>query len=211
MLLAIKKNESIHVAQIADESIVKNLLSKQISLLLDNQHADLLVGIMQLESKEIPIYRNLTEREFIVLRHEEHTTTDPLGLFDPVTVYKPINYILFDQDMDKILVPDYENIDDEFLLYDTLELDDLYGAYKYATGYTFNKPIDMSIQKNWIMVSPQVTNHYLNSTLIRSTMTIRENKPFSSIMDVEFCYCCETFTCKCDQDEIEKYSNDLPF
>ncbi|EOZ8645382.1 hypothetical protein ACQWTT_001133 [Acinetobacter baumannii] len=211
MLLAIKKNQSFYIAHFKSENTLQILLAKHMSRLLDNQHSDLLVEIMELENTDTPVYKNFSESQFTKLRHEEHTLHDPQGLFDSVTTYNPVNYILFDMDEDKILVPDVTNFSDDCYLYETRELDDLFAAYKYSIGAIYNLPVNLAIKQNWIILSSERTDHFTNGTLIRSSMSIRENKPLSSTLEVSYCYCCGTFSCNCPEETIEEFCDGLPF
>jgi hypothetical protein len=82
-----------------------------------------------------------------------------------------------DLDADKIIVPDFYDYDPDFMLYDKAELNSYYEAYRHAAGMvTQNKPMLMALEKNWIMVQPQVEHQQEDHVLVRSTFHFREYK-----------------------------------
>lgn len=211
MLISVKQHGKFNAVE-TDNIHATEIISRAIGNYLDGNQFNIADEVSQPRSRHFRSYQGLTEAEFLEARHDTRITRDPLYRFDPVVNHSPKDYILFDLDADKIIVPDFYDYDPDFMLYDKAELNSYYEAYKHAAGIiTLNKPMQLALEKNWIMVQPQVEQHYEVKVLARSTFHFREYKAKSEIIKVDYCYCCGTFACKCTEEELNTFKNELPF
>lgn len=211
MLISVKQQGKYNVAE-TDSIEATEMLSRAICNYLDGNQFSIADEVIELSSRRFKAYQGLTDAEFLEARHDTRITRDPLYRFDPVVNYSAKDYVLFDLDADKIIVPDFYDHDPDFMLYETAELNSYYEAYKHAAGMiSMNKPMLMAFDKNWIMVQPQVEHHLEDNVLLRSAFHFREYKPKSEIIKVDYCYCCGTFECKCTKEELTTFKNELPF
>ena len=211
MLISVKQQGVYNVAEV-DSTHATEMLSRAIGNYLDGNKFSIADEVIKPSTLRFKTYQGLTDAEFLEARHDTRITRDPLYRFDPVVNHSPKDYILFDLDQDKIIIPDFYDYDPDFMLYDKAELNSYYEAYKHAAGIiTLNKPMQLSLEKNWIMVQPQVEQHYEDKVLARSTFHFREYKAKSEIIKVDYCYCCGTFACKCTEEELNTFKNELPF
>lgn len=211
MLISVKQQGKYNVVE-TDNIHATEMLSRAIGNYLDGNTFSIADEVTKPSTLRFKTYQGLTDAEFLEARHDTRITRDPLYRFDPVVNYSAKDYILFDLDADKIIVPDFYDYDPDFMLYDKAELNSYYEAYKHAAGIiTLNKPMQLALEKNWIMVQPQVEHHQEDHVLVRSTFHFREYKAKSEIIKVDYCYCCGTFECKCSEEELNTFKNELPF
>lgn len=211
MLISVKQHGKFNAVE-TDNIHATEIISRAIGNYLDGNQFNIADEVSQPRSRHFRSYQGLTEAEFLEARHDTRITRDPLYRFDPVVNHSPKDYILFDLDADKIIVPDFYDYDPDFMLYDKAELNSYYEAYRHAAGMvTQNKPMLMALEKNWIMVQPQVEHHQEDHVLVRSTFHFREYKAKSEIVKVDYCYCCGTFVCKCTEEELNTFKSELPF
>ena len=211
MLISVKQHGKFNAVE-TDNIHATEIISRAIGNYLDGNQFNIADEVSQPRSRHFRSYQGLTEAEFLEARHDTRITRDPLYRFDPVENHSPKDYILFDLDQDKIIIPDFKDFDPDFMLYDTAELNSYYEAYKHAACIiTLNKPILLAFEKNWIKVQTQEEQHYEDKVLARSTFHFREYKAKSEIIKVDYCYCCGTFACKCTEEELNTFKNELPF
>lgn len=211
MIISVKLQGKYNVAE-TDHIEATEMLSRAIGNYLDGNQFSIADEVIKPSSRHFKTYQGLTEAEFLEARHDTRVTRDPLHRFDPVITYSAKDYILFDLDADKIIVPNFNEHDPDFMLFETAELNSYYEAYRLAAGMIdMNMPMLLVFDKNWIMVQPQVEHHLEDNVLLRSTYLFREYKPKSENIRVDYCYCCGTFECKCTEEELTIYKNELPF
>lgn len=211
MLISVKQQGKFNAVD-TDSIRATEMLARAIGNYLDGNQFNIADEVNQPSKQYFKTYQGLTGAEFLEARHVTRITRDPLYRFDPVVNHSPKDYILFDLDQDKIIIPDFNDYDPDFMLYETAELNSYYEAYKHAAGIiTLNKPMLLALEKNWIMVQPQVEHHQEDNVLLRSTFHFREYKAKSEIIKVDYCYCCGTFECKCTEEELSTFRDELPF
>lgn len=211
MLISVKQQGKFNAVE-TDSIRATEMLARAIGNYLDGNQFNIADEVNQPSKQHFKTYQGLTGAEFLEARHDTRITRDPLYRFDPVVNHSPKDYILFDLDQDKIIIPDFYDYDPDFMLYETAELNSYYEAYKHAAGIiTLNKPMLLALEKNWIMVQPQVEQYQEDNVLLRSTFHFREYKAKSEIIKVDYCYCCGTFECKCTEEELNTFKNELPF
>lgn len=211
MLIAVKENGS-HDAVKVDSVLATELIARAMNSYLDKGVFNIKEVMLNPESGAYRKYCDLNDADFLDIRHEQHTYRDPLNYFDPVISYNCHNYILFDFDANKILVPDFSDHDNEHQLYATNELSTFYSAYKYASSYnTLHKSQVFAIEKGWFVAKSVMEHKFLNNCLISANIKFREYKPKSEIISLDWCFCCGTFDCKCTDEQLEEFSKDLPF
>lgn len=211
MLISVKQQGTYNVVE-TDSIHATEMLSRAIGNYLDGKQFSIAEEVAQPSTPYFKSYQGLTDAEFLEARHDTRITRDPLYRFDPVVNHSAKDYILFDLDADKIIIPVFYDHDPDFMLFETAELNSYYEAYKHAAGIiTLNKPMLLAFEKNWIMVKSQVEHHLEDNALLRSTFHFREYKPKSEIIKVEYCYCCGTFECQCTEEQLSSFKNELPF
>lgn len=211
MLLAVKEN-GIHDAVKVDSVLATEMIGRAINKFLDDGIFNIADMVRNPAATVYKSYIGLNDSKFFNVRHKQSITRDPLHRFDPVITYNADDYILFDLDENKIVIPDFYDHDDDIPLYATTELESYYLAYTYAASTnTQHKPLKMAYQNKWILVDPQIKHNYIDGSLIRSTFMFREYKPKSEIFSLDYCYCCGTFECKCTEKQLNQYCKDLPF
>lgn len=211
MLLAIKDQDKIDAVKV-DSVLATEIIARALGKYLDDGEFNIADEVRNPAGAIYKSYTGLDEREFFEVRHDKRITRDPLHRFDPVISYNALEYILFDNDANKIIIPDFYDYDNDFPLYTTSELDSFYSAYTHAG--TLNrqyKPLDMAYKNQWVLVEPQIKHHHLELSLISSTFQFREFKPKSEIMSLDYCYCCGTFECKCTDEQLLEFTKELPF
>lgn len=211
MLIAVQKNEKIN-AVLIDNRQACEMIARAIGRELDGQPFNILEEVLKPVDQPYMSFKDLSPSEFFNARHRKHITRDPLHRFDEVITYEAYDYIFFNLDAHTITVPDFNDHESEFMLHESKELHSNYEAYKHAMGIIgHNKPMQFALANNFILVQPTNEHHSLNDTLIRDTFSFRENKEKSTVVNMDYCYCCGTFECACTESELEEFSKGLPF
>lgn len=211
MLIAVQQHNKINAVMV-DNRQACEMIARAIGRVLDGEQFNILSEVLNPIDKVLMSFKDITTSEFIDARHRKSVTRDPLYRFDDIITYEAYDYVLFDLDQDKIIVPDYYDHEPEMLLHACEELNSNYEAYKHVAGnLNHNKPMKHALDKNLIVVKPTNQHLRINDCLIRSTFVFREYTPNSKVMELNYCYCCGTFECKCSEEEIKEFTAGLPF
>lgn len=211
MLIAVQQNNKINAVMV-DNRQACEMIARAIGRVLDGEQFNILSEVINPIDKVFMSFNDITTSEFIDARHRKHVTRDPLYRFDDLITYEAYDYVLFDLDQDKIIVPDYYDYENETFLHAWKELNSNYEAYKHvADNLNQNTPVIYALDKNLILVKPTNQHLKINDWLVKSTFVFRENTPNSKVMELDYCYCCGTFECKCSEEVIKEFSAGLPF
>lgn len=211
MLVAVQKNQVIH-AVLVDKRQACEMIASAMCRELDGHEFNIFDEITKPQNPVYKSFSNLTQKQFFEARHEIKIDRDPMYLIEDVTSYSPYNYILFDLDDQKIIVPDYYDYQEGFPLEEIAELHTAYEAYEHAGMSPKNKIMKFAIANNLILVRPTYEDQRINGSLIRTSYIFRKNSKNSPEEAIYYCFCCGTFECKCTPEQIEKYTSDeLPF
>ena len=139
MLISVKQHGKFNAVE-TDYIHAPEIISRAIGNYLDGNQFNIADEVSQPRTRHFRSYQGLTESEFLEARHVTSITRDPLYRFDPVVNHSPKDYILFDLDQDKIIIPDFKDFDPDFMLYVTAALICYYEAFKHAACFiTLNK------------------------------------------------------------------------
>lgn len=212
MLIAVQKDQIIH-AVLVDNRQACELIARAIGHELDGENFNIFDEVVSPQDAVYKSFQNLSPIQFFDARHDVTVSRDPMYLLEDTITYKPYNYILFDLDNQKIIVPNYFDYEDGFHLTEISELSSAYEAYEHAAGIiTHNRIMQFAFAKKLILVKPTDEHHQINHSLIRTTYIFREYVKGSQQLNIDYCYCCGTFECKCTTEQIEEYtSSELPF
>lgn len=213
MLIAVQKDQIIH-AVLVDNRQACEMIARAIGHELDGKIFNIFDEVVNPQDAVLKSFQNLSPNQFFDARHDVIVTRDPMYLLEDTITYKPYNYILFNLDNQKIIVPDYYDYEDGFHLTEIGELSSTYEAYKHASGVlsNHNRLMQFAFAKKLILIKPTDEYHKINDSLVRTTYVFRENVKGSQPISISYCFCCETFECKCTPEQIEEYtSSELPF
>lgn len=211
MLVAVKES-GLHDAVLVDSVLATEMIALAMNSYLDQGVFNIKEVILDPNTVTKKKYNGLDDDGFFGIRHVQHTRRDPLDYYDPVITYECIDYILFDLDANKIIIPDFYDHDNDGHLYATHELSSYYSAYTHILQHiTLHKPLMEAIEKRWFIANKEMSHELREGTLVSSKINFREYKPNSEIMNLKWCYCCSTFNCQCTEDELIEFSRDLPF
>ncbi|EOZ8645368.1 hypothetical protein ACQWTT_001119 [Acinetobacter baumannii] len=211
MLVAVQKNQVIQ-AVLVDKRQACEMIASAMCRELDGQEFNILDEITKPQNPVLKSFSNLSQKQFFEARHEIKIDRDPMYLIKDITSYSPYNYILFDLDNQKIIVPDYYEYQEGFPLVEIAEHHSAYEAYEHAGMSSKNKIMKFAIAHNLILVRPTYEDQRINGYPVRASYVFRKNSKNSPEEIIHYCFCCETFECACTPEQIEKFTMDeFPF
>ena len=163
----------------------------------------------------------INEDAFFDLRHDDNNSVSLSHSQGKAPTYAAINYILFDFDLNKIIVPDYsiylqEQPNFSLKVHDSIEVGTLFDAYKYIVEYCGSylpKFYKKFTEENKVIAYNKVQIKTVDHALFSTKFIYRDFAHKSQLHEAIYYECCSQYDeCNCTSEQLKDHKkNYYPF